>query len=966
MGLTTRPGAEPSPAGSPRTWRRVLAEVTLLAPVAALAALGLLNLAAIGGWSAALRQVPGLLLGFPLYAVLRRFRVRSLPWLAVATYGLAVVLLLAVLLVGVHANGARRWLALGRLGLQPSELAKLGLLLALVQVLGATRIGWRRLGAGLALAAVPIGLTALEPDLSTATLLGGLTLAVLVMARVRVRRLVALAGGAALTAPFAEHLLRPYQLARLQAFISESPGNHTELQAHIALAWGGSFGQARAPLHGLLTLYLPARETDLAFVSLIEGWGLVAAGAACVAVAALVWRLVLVGRAASDRRSALLASGLAGLFGLEAVVSAGSNLGLLPVAGVPFPFLSYGGTVAATHLAALGLVLGVRSQGRGRRWRTARLGARQHPRLAGVGALGLSGLLAFVAFFAWHVQTTTGASFRQMGLAQMTRCISTPPPRGLITDRHGVPLAMDAGQNDVQVIPGRLEHDPDAARRLTAAIGQRPADLERRLQQSRGQPAVMIARDVPPEVGAQIAAIGAPEIVVSPSPRRVYPYGSLLAPLLGYVGVASPDDMRRWPGLPLGAVVGRDGLERQYDGFLRGVPGSVCFYVDPAGSAVTLASRTPPVPGGNLRLGLDLGLQVAAANGLAGALRGAPGQPTGDLGAAVAMDAQTGQILAMASLPSYDDGLFGPPVDLAGIQQLARLPGAPMLEHATQVAAPPGSTFKLPVASADAVFGAIPPSQVIPTGKTFDVGGLALQGWGPLPPQNLAQAIAWSNDVYFYQLALALGPDRIHDVATQLGAAQPTGIDLPDESGGHLGTPRSVAAAGGQWYRGTSAILGIGQGPVLATPLQNARWTAAVATGTLATPHLGLAVASTPGRFASLRWATQPVSFGPLLDPVRQGMRMAVTEGTATRLRDLPMVVGAKTGTAQDLSTQGAANDAWLSAAAPMDHPEVVVTAFVRGGGDGDVVAAPVARAILDHYARHGAEIRSTLPADAG
>src|SRR5205085_2911229 len=161
------------------------------------------NLEAIGGWGLALHQVPGLLLGLLLYVILRRLRLRSLPWLAAAVYGGAVVLLLAVLLVGVQANGARRWLAAGGLAIQPSELAKL-------------------------------------------------------------------------VAPFAERLLRPYQLARLQAFLSVSPGNHTELQAHIALSWGGWFGQARAPLHGLLALYLPARETDLAFVSLIEGWGLVA------------------------------------------------------------------------------------------------------------------------------------------------------------------------------------------------------------------------------------------------------------------------------------------------------------------------------------------------------------------------------------------------------------------------------------------------------------------------------------------------------------------------------------------------------------------------------------------------------------------------------------------------------------------------------------------------------------------
>ena len=169
-------------------------------------------------------------------------------------------------------------------------------------------------------------------------------------------------------------------------------------------------------------------------------------------------------------------------------------------------------------------------------------------------------------------------------------------------------------------------------------------------------------------------------------------------------------------------------------------------------------------------------------------------------------------------------------------------------------------------------------------------------------PMNLVQSIAISNDVYFYKLAVALGPEAVIDTARALGVGQRTGIDLPGESAGYLGTPDSVQAKGGTWYGGSTVILGIGQGELQVTPLQNARWTAAVATGNLVTPRLGLAIgtrrrARTP---RCPRRAATPLPFAAALGPVREGMRAAVTGGTAVRLADLPVPVGAKTGTAQD------------------------------------------------------------------
>src|SRR5690606_10722229 len=241
---------------------------------------------------------------------------------------------------------------------------------------------------------------------------------------------------------------------------------------------------------------------------------------------------------------------------------------------------------------------------------------------------------------------------------------------------------------------------------------------------------------------------------------------------------------------------------------------------------------------------------------------------------------------------------------------------------------------------------------------------------------NLAESIAWSNDVYFYQLAHTLGPDRLIEAARALGVGAPTGIDLPGESPGYLGTPESVEASGRGWYGGSTVILGIGQGYLLTTPLQNARWSAAIATGALVTPRLGLAVGTATGGYTALPApAPEPLPFADPRGPVRAGMAGALTHGTAARLARRPrpvardgrrgagthgsaarlsgvtVPVAAKTGTAQDGSLPPDAYDNWLSAVAPADDPAVVVTAVVQGPGTGGNNVKGVVADALQHYA---------------
>ena len=954
----------------PKDTRGITCDVLAILAALVLVGLGLANLHAVDGADMALRQGAIAGAGIVLLAALWRFRMGLLMTLGWVTYAAAVLLLGVVHVAGVTVNGAKRWIAIGEFTFQPSELAKLGLLLVLAAVLGSTRPAWRRFVVAMVLAAVPIALTVLQPDLSTTMLLIAVTVGMLIIGRVPARFLLPLFGAVAIATPLAVGLLRPYQLQRLGSFLvgaEESPtgAGWAVQQAHIAIGWGSLFGRADDPLTGLLAEYLPEKETDLALASVVEQYGLVAGALAIIAAIVLVWRLALASRVPRAAGGALVAGGLAVLIGVEVIVSIGGNLGLLPLAGVPFPLVSYGGTAVLVHLAALGVALGVRRDGARRRlWIVPRWHSKR-PRLVRAIALGLTGLLVAFGLHAWDLQSDRGDELAAVGQDQMTRCIRIPAQRGAITDRHGAPLALsssasDTGIVEVLAIPNIVRSRPDDLTRLAELVGQ-PVDAVRAALD--GVPDTTLAlrvAEVPQPVGDAVAAAGLTGVLVASKPGRSYPTGPLLGPVLGFAGVATPEETKRWPDLPSGEIVGRTGLEMQYDSILRGVNGRQCVYVSPKSVPVAMSERVEPIPGANLRTSLDLGLQQRLVAGLDVALKG---QPRRAIGAAVAMDVRNGQVLAIAGRPSYDNNIYGPPIDTAALERLQNAPGHPMLEHVTQASLPPGSTFKLVVAAADMINPVFPPERAIPTGGSFTLGGHTFGNWTVMGPMDLVQSIAWSNDVYFYKLAHALGPGPMIDAARALGVGARTGIDLPGESPGYLGTPESVEASGGRWYGGSTVILGIGQGYLQVTPLQNALWTAGVATGQLVTPKLGMATGTDGSVYTMLpAQAPKPLPFADRLGPIQDGMRAAVTGGTAVRLSGLPFPTAAKTGTAQDGNLPEGTYDNWLSAVAPWPDPTVVVTAVVQGPGTGSNNAKDVVAGGLRYYADHQEELLATGP----
>ncbi|HXV92533.1 MAG TPA: FtsW/RodA/SpoVE family cell cycle protein, partial [Pseudonocardia sp.] len=504
-----RPAADAAPAEPTRRRRTppgTAADLLAVAALLVLVGLGLANLYMVDGPAIAFRQGVIAAAGVVALAALWRFRVRLLLWLGWASYGFAVVMLAAVLVVGLSVKGATRWIGLGPFTFQPSELAKLGLLLVLAAVLGSDRPPWQRFAAAVGLAALPIGLTLLQPDLSTTLLLVALTVGLIVIGRVPARFVIPLFGAAAVAAPLVIGLLRPYQVQRLGSFLAgshESPSGAgwAIQQARIALGSGSLFGRAGEPLTPLLAQYMPERDTDLALASLVLQFGLVAGAAAILAAIVLVWRMALGCRHARTRQGALVAGGMAILLGVEVVVSVGGNLGLLPLAGVPFPLLSNGGTALLVHLVAIGVVLGVRRDGARRPlWAVARRRTRR-PRLVRSLAMALTAVLVVFGAYGWNVQAVQGETLYEAGQEQMTRCIRIPATRGTITDRHGAVLATGAGEaalEEVVVVPAMLRSRPDDVARLAALLGQPPDALRTTLDGAEDTTVSLLVAEVPP------------------------------------------------------------------------------------------------------------------------------------------------------------------------------------------------------------------------------------------------------------------------------------------------------------------------------------------------------------------------------------------------------------------------------------------------------------------------------------
>jgi penicillin-binding protein 2 len=573
-------------------------------------------------------------------------------------------------------------------------------------------------------------------------------------------------------------------------------------------------------------------------------------------------------------------------------------------------------------------------------------------RLAVVQALAV-GLILLLMIQFWNLQVVRARHFRDLAENNRSRLVTLAAPRGALLDRAGRVLVANRPSFNVVLTAEHAEDLDRVVARLARTLDVGEASIRERLARRQPYRPVVVKTDASL---ADVAALDArrlelPEVSVAVVPLRSYPLAAAAAHALGRVGEITDRQLQlpEYEGLAPGALVGQAGIESRYNRALMGRDGFRRVIVNSRGLEVTEADRQPPEDGPSLTLSLDASLQAAVERAFAGRA-----------GSAVALDPESGEILAMTSTPAYDPNQFTTGIDPALWASLANDSATPLLNRVIQGQYAPGSTFKLVVATAALEEGVITPQTTF-----YCPGYLAVYGTvfrcsnpGGHGVVDLRRAIALSCNVFFFQTGIRLEIGRIAAWAKRMGLGAPTGVDLPYEAAGLMPSPewkQSVLKT--PWYAGETVSVAIGQGQVSVTPLQMARLVAIVANGgRLVQPHL---VRNAPGRPGAVDPA-RPLGIRPeTLALVKEGMRAVVAGGTGWRAR-LPIVeVCGKTGSAQVVAKsrlektprqEALLPHGWFLAFAPADHPRIALAVLVEHGGSGGEAAAPVARAILAHY----------------
>ena len=428
--------------------------------------------------------------------------------------------------------------------------------------------------------------------------------------------------------------------------------------------------------------------------------------------------------------------------------------------------------------------------------------------------------------------------------------------------------------------------------------------------------------------------------------ERVYTLDRAAAHVLGYTTAASAQDIADNEPASYQAV-GRVGVEEEYNDFLTGKIGKKLVEVDASEKKVSILGRQDPTTGANLHMTVDSDLQKFAYETLAKAADGVGTKR----GTVIISDPNTGEVLALASYPAFD------PQDVA---KSVNAKDKPFFNRAVQGTYPPGSIFKIVTALSGLESGKVTRDTEIEDTGQFEVAGTRFANWFFLEHGKtdgvikIQRALARSNDIFFFRLAQTIGLSPIRDMAKKLGFGQKSGVDLPGESVGLIGDEVwKKSMYGEDWFMGDTMHMGIGQGFILATPMQMNVLTSFMATGKLMRPYLVAKIDGASAADVNLgsKVLAENLVAGANFDLVRAGMRDACeVGGTGAPFFNAPYDVGCKTGTAEK-----ALGDphAWFTVFAPYGAPKISVTVLVEDGGQGSVVAAPVAREIVDWWIAH-------------
>jgi penicillin-binding protein 2 len=587
-------------------------------------------------------------------------------------------------------------------------------------------------------------------------------------------------------------------------------------------------------------------------------------------------------------------------------------------------------------------------------------------RRAGLARAGVWIVLGIIILSFFRTQILGHGKYQLQSETNRLRPIPLPAPRGVIYDRKGKVLAENVPGYTVSLLPGAEANLRATLARIASIANIDSAEIERVLQRARKapyQPALVLS-DAPFTVVSALEErrVAIPGLLIQAEPKRRYPDTAIVAHLIGYVGEVTEAERatRRFATVRLGGLVGKDGLEREYDDTLRGSEGVRFVEVSARGQMVReaeAAANLSPVPGTDLHTTIDLELQKYISQTF----------PAGQRGAVLALNPNTGEVLALYSAPGFDPNAFVGGISAPYWRSLNESAARPLLDRAIQARYPPGSTWKLAVAAMALKRGIVGPRShmPIPCRGGLQYGNRFFRCWdahghGDL---TLTEAIAQSCDVYFYQLGIKLGVSSLLEDANAWGFRGRTGIDLPGEIPSEFPTgPEYYDKLYGarRWTSAVALNLAIGQGENAQTLIQMVRLYQQLASdGRIRTPFVVRPTATAVTENTSLDLTPDQLTI------LRRAMISVVEQGTARGSRLASLTIAGKTGTAQN---SHGPDHGWFIAFGPAEKPEIVVGAIVEFAQHGTAVAPLVARTIA-HYLgiedTRAARIRIAMPADS-
>ncbi len=589
-------------------------------------------------------------------------------------------------------------------------------------------------------------------------------------------------------------------------------------------------------------------------------------------------------------------------------------------------------------------------------------------RLLGAGVIILFFLIVIMLRL-WSLQVVNGENYKQKAYKNRVRVRELAAPRGHILDRYGREIVTNKPSFNVTMIQEDSTDVSDTLERLAPVLGVEVSELWNKIREAEDTPRylpVTLKEDIDWQTLAYLENHNYEfsGIRTEVKPVRVYHYGDLAANVIGYLGSISKKELAAadrsiYSG---GDIIGKRGLERLREADLRGEKGRSLTEVNNRGFEQQLLEKIKPLPGREVRLTLDVDLQQVAESFMA----------AGDKsGAVVAMEVNTGRVLAAASSPSIHIEDFVGGISKKKWQALLDNPKHPLLNKVVQAAYPPGSTYKMITALAGLAKGVIDKDTVIYCPGRYRFGNRTYRCWkhSGHGPVNLNKAISQSCDVYFYQVGQRVGVDALAEFAKKFGLGTRSGIEMEYEKRGVVPTKKwKKKNRKSKWQEGETLSVAIGQGFNLMTPLQICLMTSVLANnGTLYKPQLVEEVINPEGvsieKFTP-KIISQMKGYDHYFDLIRKGMEEVVQgkRGTARKLRIEGLRIAGKTGTAQVVKIaqyRGLKDEdipykyrdhAWFTCYAPADNPEIAVTVLVEHGLHGASGAGPIARAVLNQY----------------